>query len=177
MFFHNQVRTLGDYNTKCIDHFQVSGKQASLRSTLPGARYQRASQKPFWGRYNIRMAKKLIPIYATSGDLGAYLLYPNLYNPMGEWVGYVKPNREVYSVLGNYVGELTNDPRILRRRSYDFSKPRLDPPPPQARITVPATVPLAPMMAELPFTMIDILEDEPERLSTVDFDELREDMD
>ena len=38
-------------------------------------------------------------------------------------------------------------------------------------------VPLAPMMAELPFSMIDILEDEPERLSTVDFDELREDMD
>ena len=123
------------------------------------------------------MAKKLIPIYTTSGDLGAYLIYPYLYNPQGEWIGYVKPNREVYSVLGHYVGTLSNDPRILRKRSYDFSKPRQEPPPPQARITVPATVPLAPMMAELAYTMIDVLEDEPERLSTIDFDELREDMD
>lgn len=123
------------------------------------------------------MAKKLIPIYTTSGDLGAYLIYPYLHNSLGEWIGFVTPKREVYSVLGNYVGTLTNDPRVLRRRSYDFSKPRLKPPPPQQRITVPATVPLAPMMAELPFSMIDVLEDEPERLSTVDFDELREDMD
>lgn len=123
------------------------------------------------------MAKKLIPIYTTPGDLGAYLLYPYLYNPQGEWIGYVKPNREVYSVLGNYVGVFTDDPRILRRRSYDFSKPREEPLPRPKRITVPATVPLAPMMAELPFTMIDVLDDEPERLSTVDFDEMREDMD
>jgi hypothetical protein len=33
------------------------------------------------------------------------------------------------------------------------------------------------MMAELSFADIDVLEDEPERLSTVDFDELRDDMD
>jgi len=123
------------------------------------------------------MPKKLIPIYTTSGDLGAYLIYPYLYNPQGEWIGFVKPNRDAYSVLGHYVGTITNDPRILRKRSYDYSKPRLEPPPPQRRITVPATVPLAPLMAELPYTKIDVLEDEPERLSTIDFDELREDMD
>ena len=123
------------------------------------------------------MAKKLIPIYTTSGDLGAFLVYPYLYNPQGEWIGYVTTEREVYSVLGNYVGTLTPDPRILRKRSYDFSKPRQNPPQPQPRIRVPATVPLPPLMAELPYTMIDILEDEPERLSTIDFDEMREDMD
>ena len=127
--------------------------------------------------YNIPMVNKLIPIYTTAGDLGAYLHYPYLYNPQGEWIGFVTPHREVYSVLGNYVGMLAKDARILRKRSYDFSKPRLEPLPPQRRITVPSTVPLAPLMAELPYTMIDVLEDEPERLSTVDFDELREDMD
>ena len=127
--------------------------------------------------YNCAMAGKLIPLYTSPGDLGAYLKYPYLYNPQGEWIGFVTRSREVYSVLGNYVGMLAKDRRILRKRSYDFSKPRLEPPPPQPRITVPATVPLAPLMAELPYTMIDVLEDEPERLSTVDFDELREDMD
>lgn len=134
-----------------------------------------ANSKP--ERYNTFMANKLIPIYTTSGDLGAYLAYPYLYNPIGEWVGYVTSKRDVYSVLGHYVGTLTSDPRILRKRSYDFSTPRQNPPPPQPRIAVLATVPLAPMMAELSFSMIDVLEDEPERLSTIDFDELREDMD
>ena len=123
------------------------------------------------------MANKIIPIYTTSGDLGAFLVYPYLYNPLGEWVGYVTSNRDVYSVLGHYVGIITSDPRILRKRSYDFSMPRQNPPPPQPRISVPATVPLAPLMAEYSFSMIDVLEDEPERLSTLDFDELREDMD
>jgi len=123
------------------------------------------------------MSKRLIPIYTTPGDLGAYLLYPHLYNPQGEWIGFVTPQREVYSVLGHYVGVISDDRRILRPRSYDFSKPRIEPPAPQQRITVPATIPLAPLMAELAYTMIDVLADEPERLSTVDFDELREDMD
>jgi hypothetical protein len=125
------------------------------------------------------MAKKarIIPIYTTQGDLGAYLVYPFIYNPQGEWVGWVTPQRDVYSVLGIYIGELTNDPRILRRRSFDFSKSRKEPPQPQQRIIVPVSVPLAPMMAELPFSMIDVLDEEPERLGTVDFNELREDMD
>ena len=128
--------------------------------------------------YNIRMAaRKLIPIYTSAGDLGAYLLYPYLYNSQGEWIGFVTPQRDVYSVLGNYVGTFTDDRRILRKRSYDYSKPHLKPPPRPQRISVPSMAPLAPLMSELPYTMIDVLMDEPERLSTVDHDELREDMD
>lgn len=123
------------------------------------------------------MTAKLIPIYTTSGDLGAYLAYPYLYNPQGEWVGFVTPQREVYSVLGNYVGELTKDPRIVRKRSYDFSKPRLPAPASRGRITVPATAPLAPLMPELPYTLLDVLDEEPERLGTADHADLREDMD
>ena len=123
------------------------------------------------------VAKRLIPIYTTRGDLGAFLRYPYIYNPQGEWVGFVTPNRDVYSVLGHYIGWLTDDPRILRKRSYDFLSPRVTSLPPQPRVRVPATVPLPPMMSELTYTHIDVLEEEPVRLSTVDFDELREDMD
>ncbi|MBL6965693.1 MAG: hypothetical protein ISR60_03985 [Anaerolineales bacterium] len=121
-------------------------------------------------------SKPLIPIYTTSGEVGAFLRYPHLYNYMGEWVGWVRPDREIYSVLGHYIGWLTDDPRILRKRSYDFSKPRITPPQPQPRVRVPATVPLAPMMSELTYTHIDVLEEEPHRLNTVDYGELREDM-
>jgi len=121
--------------------------------------------------------KRIIPVYTTSGDVGAFLVYPYLYNQLGEWIGWVTGQREVYSVSGHYVGWLTDDPRILRKRSYDFSKPRLEPIPKPPRIRVPASSPLAPMMAELSYSNIDVLEDEPHRLSPLDSDDLREDMD
>jgi hypothetical protein len=121
--------------------------------------------------------RRLIPIYTTPGDVGAYLVYPYLYNNRGEWVGWVTSDRDVYSVLGNYIGWLSDDPRILRKRSYDFTNPRKTSPQAPARIRVPATNPLAPMMAELSYTTVDVLEEEPERLSTLDADDLREDMD
>ena len=103
--------------------------------------------------------------------------YPYLYNISGEWIGFVTEDKEVYSVLGNYVGYLGDGPRILRSRAYSFDKPRLTPPPHPGRITAPATVPLAPMMSELTYSTIDLLDEEPERLTTVDAGELREDMD
>ena len=121
--------------------------------------------------------RRLIPIYTTPGDLGAYLVYPYIYNPQGEWIGWVTSEKEIYSVLGHYIGWLSKDPRILRRRSYDFSKPRRTPPAPRARIRVPASAPLPPMMSELTYATIDVLDEEPERLGTADFSELSEDMD
>jgi hypothetical protein len=124
----------------------------------------------------MKLSRRLIPIYTSSGDVGAYLIYPYLYNEIGEWIGWVTTKREVYSVLGNYVGWLTDDPRILRKRTYDFSMPSLEPPTPQKRIRVPASVPLAPLMSELTFTTIDVLDEEPHLLSTLDFDDLREDI-
>jgi len=121
--------------------------------------------------------KNRIPIYTSLGDLGAFLIYPYLYNQLGEWIGWVTPERDVYSVLGSYAGWLSDDPRILRKRSYHFSKPRIKPPPKPPRISVPASVPLPPMMSELRYTTVDVLEEEPERLSTADHHELKEDMD
>ncbi|MBI3165468.1 MAG: hypothetical protein HYZ24_12365, partial [Chloroflexi bacterium] len=85
----------------------------------------------------------IIPIYNTNGDADAFLLYPYLFNRGGEWVGFVTPQREVYSVLGEYIGTVTNDPRIVTRRAVDDSKPRLDPPPIPKRIAPPANIPLA----------------------------------
>lgn len=80
-------------------------------------------------------------------------------------------------MLGHYVGWLTDDPRILRKRANSFSNPRVTPPIRPPRIVVPVTVPLPPMMSELSYSTVDVLDEEPERLSTVDSDDLREDMD
>ena len=121
--------------------------------------------------------RNLIPVYTTKGDAQAFLSYPYLFNYSGEWIGWVTPKREVYSVLGDYVGTLTNDPRIIRKRATNTLKPRLQPPAPPKRVYPPATVPLAPMMPELTQSIIDVLLDEPERLHTTDSGEYRNDLD
>ncbi len=119
----------------------------------------------------------LIPIYTTKGDAEAFLEYPNIFNRNGDWIGWVTPKREVYSVIGFYVGYLTDEPRILRKRATSALKPRQKTPPAPAKIYPPATVPLAPLMRELTFSVVDVLLDEPDRLHTLDVGELREDLD
>ena len=125
----------------------------------------------------VSSAQKLIPLYTSKGDVEAFLAYPYIHNRVGEWVGFVTPTREIYSVIGYYVGFLTDDKRIIRKRATNALKPRLSPPPAPDKVRTPATVPLAPMMRELTHSQIDVLLDEPERLHTLDSGEFRDDMD
>ena len=119
----------------------------------------------------------VIPVYTSRGDAEAFLVYPYLYNRLGEWIGWVTAERQVYSILGYYVGELTAEPRILRKRFTASLKSRKSPPSQPPHLVVPATIPLAPMMADLRFGVEDVLLEEPERLHTMDGGELRQDLD
>ncbi len=119
----------------------------------------------------------LIPIYTTKGDAEAFLLYPYLFNRNGDWIGFVTPNRDVYSVIGEFVGALTNDPRIVTKRAIEETKPRISPPPTPKKVQLPASVPLAPLMPELSHSLIDVLLEMPEKLHTLDSGEFRQDMD
>lgn len=119
----------------------------------------------------------LIPIYTTNGDADAFLQYPYLFNRNGDWIGFVTPMREVYSVIGDFVGVLTNDPRIIRKRATSTLRPRLSPPPKPAKVYPPATVPLPRLMGDLSHSVIDVLMEAPERLHTVDSGEQRQDLD
>jgi len=124
-----------------------------------------------------QVRRRLIPVYTTRGDVGAFLVYPYLFNRQGEWIGWVAQDRKVYSVYGHFVGRMSSEPRILRKPSRAFDQPKNQPPARPGKITVPATVPLAPMMSDLPMGEIDVLDDAPELLPTTDAGELREDMD
>ena len=121
--------------------------------------------------------RRIIPIYTSRGEAEAFLVFPYIFNRNGEWTGWTTPQREVYSVLGYYVGTLTNDARIVRKRSEDELRPRLQPPPKPGKISTPANIPLAPLMQDLTYSIIDVLQDEPERLHTLDGGEFRQDMD
>ncbi|MBV6401057.1 MAG: hypothetical protein CNIPEHKO_01354 [Anaerolineales bacterium] len=120
---------------------------------------------------------RIIPIYNSQGEADAFLVYPYIFNRSGEYIGWVTPQREVYSVMGYYVGSLTNDPRIIRKRAEDSDKPHMACPPTPKRISPPAQVPLAPMMQELSYGIIDVLAESPELLHTLDSGDLRQDMD
>jgi hypothetical protein len=120
---------------------------------------------------------RIIPIYASNGEAEAFLVFPYLFNRSGEWTGWVTPKREVYSVMGAYVGNLSDDARIIRKRSESDMRPHLQPPPKPGKFNIPPSIPLAPMMSDLPHSLIDVLLDEPDRLHTLDGGELREDMD
>jgi len=118
-----------------------------------------------------------IPIYTSKGEWSAFLVFPHLYSPVGEWIGWITPDRQVYDVDGVYVGYLTNEQRILRSRTLDGPLPSRTSPRPQHKVRPPATIPLPPMMAELPYDLVDVFAEEPERLHTVDTGEFKEDMD
>ena len=118
-----------------------------------------------------------IPIYTSKGEWSALLVFPHLYSPMGEWIGWITADRQVFDVDGVYVGYLTDEQRILRRRTLDGPLPRRISPRPQHKMRPPATIPLPPMMSELPYDLVDVFVEEPDRLHTVDTGEFKEDMD
>ena len=121
--------------------------------------------------------QRAIVIFNSKGETSAYLLYPHLFNISGEWVGWVTPEREVFSLLGYYVGYLTKDPRILRKRNIDDLPARralIDPP---VKFNPPATAPLAPLMSELTYDTVDVLLEYPDDLHTKDSGEMKEDLD
>ncbi len=126
---------------------------------------------------NMDNRQPIIPIYTSRGYAEAFLAYPHIFNLLGEWIGFVTPEREVYSVLGFYVGYLSSDPRILRKRVHEISRPRLIPPACPQNNYPPATFPLAPLMCELYQDTMDVLLEEPERLHTLDMGDLRKDLD
>lgn len=109
-----------------------------------------------------------VPLYTSSGSLGGFLYYPNIFNSDGEWIGWVTANQEVYSVFGSYVGWLNKDYRILRKRAEDNDYANQTPPAPPGRFVPPALVPLPPLMAEISPSTIDVLEERPDLLPTRD---------
>ena len=107
-------------------------------------------------------------LYTTSGDVGGFLVDSYILNSYGEWIGWVTHENQVYSVNGKYIGWLSGDLRILRKRLHEYSHPSRTPPPPPPSFTPPAQVPLPPMMAEIPVATIDVLDESPELLPTID---------
>lgn len=103
------------------------------------------------------------PIYRSDGEWVGVYEDGNVFNVDGEWLGFVT-GREVFDPAGQYLGFLSDDKRLLRKRSLSNRPPRLKPPPRPPKPRIPASMPLAPMMRELPHQIVDMFEEYPERL-------------
>ncbi len=101
-------------------------------------------------------------IYNTDGDWFAAKIGDHLFDPRGEWVGFVE-NGEVWTASGEWIGALSRDGRILRKRAAPHRPLRKDiPPRPPRPENLPARAPLPPMMAMLSYDTVDVLEEEPD---------------
>jgi hypothetical protein len=114
------------------------------------------------------------PIYRSDGEWVAVFIEGNIFNVDGEWLGFVS-GRETFDSAGQYLGFISDDKRLLRKRSLSERPPRLQPPPRPERPRLPTSMPLAPLMRNLPHNIIDVFEEYPERLIYVS--ETRPDMD
>lgn len=113
------------------------------------------------------------PIYRSDGEWVAVYTEGHLFNIDGEWLGFVV-GRELYDSGGQYLGFLSDDRRLLRTRTRQINKPRRTPPPRPERPNIPAAMPLAPMLRALPYSIIDMFEEFPDKMMFIS--ETRPDM-
>ena len=114
-------------------------------------------------------------IFDTRGDWHATKFGDALYSTRGEYIGFVE-GQDVYKRDDEWIGRLSRDGRILRKRT-ERRRPFLAnlPPVPPKPARLPARAPLPPMMAELDYSTIDVLDEEPEIFRRIS--DLRPDMD
>jgi hypothetical protein len=121
--------------------------------------------------------QKPLPIYTSNGEAGAIFVKPYIFNLAGEWIGWVDADNNVLSVHGHFVGKLSADRRIVRKREWGYGRERKTPPPAPPAIRPPTHFPFAPTLPELPTYLVDVLIEHPELMPSVDFGDLRDDMD
>ncbi|MCB8952649.1 MAG: hypothetical protein H6650_11595 [Ardenticatenales bacterium] len=104
----------------------------------------------------------MISIYRSDGEWVAVYESGHLFSVEGEWLGFLV-GREIYDPSGNYLGFLSDDRRLLRKRTLWQEPARRPPPPRPPRPFIPANMPLAPLLRALPYQIIDMFEEYPER--------------
>jgi hypothetical protein len=115
----------------------------------------------------------MVGIYRTDGEWVAVYHQGHLFSIEGDWLGFVV-GREVFDVRGRYLGYFSEDRRLLRARN-DVPRPMRTAPPAPVRPRLPTTMPLAPLLGELPYSIVDVFVEDADRFRFVA--ETRPDMD
>ncbi len=114
-------------------------------------------------------------IYDTPGDWHATKIGEYIFNTRGDYIGWIE-GEDIYKLDGEWVGRLSKDGRILRKRTERrhelHPNPRPAPPKPER---LPARAPLPPMAAELNYSIVDVLDEQPDIFKQIS--DLKPDMD
>ncbi|NDJ76574.1 MAG: hypothetical protein GYB65_09980 [Chloroflexi bacterium] len=114
-------------------------------------------------------------IFDTYGDWQATKIGNHIYSSRGDYIGFVE-GEDVYKRDGEWVGRLSKDGRILRKRTERRRDFHPNPPAkPEKPEKMPPRAPLPPMMAELNYSVIDVLDEDPDTFKRIS--DLRPDMD
>jgi hypothetical protein len=98
-------------------------------------------------------------IFDTRGEVHGIKQGDYLFDMRGDYIGYlVGDEYDVYTIYGEWIGNLWPDGRIVRKRTAQRKPLMVERPPKQAKIRVTARVPLPPMTGDLGFDKIDVLE-------------------
>jgi hypothetical protein len=119
---------------------------------------------------------KPVFIFDSRGDWHATKFGEYLYSSRGEYIGWVEGTaNDVFKRDGEWIGRLSKDGRILRKRSERRRElnPSLRKEPTKPKL--PPRTPLPPMMSDLDFGTVDVLDEEPDIFKRVS--DLRPDMD
>lgn len=117
-------------------------------------------------RFTIDPSKPFF-IYDTPGDWQGVILNNAIFDPRGDYLGFIQEEKpelyEVYTASGEWIGSLIPDGRIVRKRTSDRRPllkklPGKQPKP----APFPSRAPLPPQTADLGFDKIDVLEWDPE---------------
>lgn len=103
-------------------------------------------------------------IYDTAGDWQATKIGSVLFDARGDYIGFVQnEDYDVYTASGEWIGALSHDGRIIRKRNAPRQQLLTTvPPKPPKPEKLPARAPLPPQTGDLGFDKIDVLEWDPE---------------
>jgi hypothetical protein len=105
---------------------------------------------------------KPVFIFDTHGDWHATKIENAIYNARGDYIGFVE-GEDVYKRDGEWIGRLSKDGRILRKRTERHRDLHPNPPPTLPKpARLPPRAPLPPMMAEITYSIVDVLDEEPD---------------
>ncbi len=120
-------------------------------------------------------ADKPVFIFDTHGDWHATKIGDFIYASRGDYIAFTE-GEDVYKRDGEWIGRLSKDGRILRKRTE--RRRELHPNPPRSAPKperLPPRAPLPPMMAELNYSVIDVLDEDPDIFKRIS--DLRPDLD
>jgi hypothetical protein len=100
-------------------------------------------------------------VWNTSGDWVATRIGDYIWDQAKQWVAWLDGD-DVYTKDGEWIGKLSRDSRILRQRAAVRRPLRTDIPPEPDKPDIPVRAPLPPMFQELTYSLVDVLEEDPE---------------